>query len=165
MWRYFVFTCPFPSLLLQVMVGAIRVNPLEVKADVLQVCHVPKRVLSQFVRKDSKFQPHGNSSTAARLWVHAVKGKVFPEHLSTADWAIAIIKEVPKSFWCSVGIAGEAAVTSGSHFSFLSNLWVWLWSFERCMKLRSDKSFWSPGLFLCGLSCRGSSKRTINLLS
>lgn len=33
------------------------------------------------------------------------------------------------------------------------------------MKLRSDRSFWSLGLFLCGLSCQGSSKRTINPLS
>lgn len=51
---------------------------------------------------------------------------MFPEHLSTADLTISINKVGRFRHLNHSGapVAGEAAVTSGSPFSFLSNLCV-----------------------------------------
>lgn len=97
----------------------------------------------------SRVNARGDSSTAARLGVHTVKGRVFPEHLRTADWATSII-----NVWrcrhlnhsgAPEGVAVEAVVTSGSSFSFPSNLRVAvkLWSLHEADKWWELLESWS----------------------
>lgn len=114
--------------------------------------------------KQSKFKQHDYYSTAVRIWVYTIKGKVVQKHLSTEDLAACTLKEqkcrLLNHSGAPIGIAVWAAVTVDSPLSFssISCVAVKLWSLYEADKWW--ESFWSHGLLLYGLSCQVSSKRT-----